>query len=199
GKIIGVIGSATDITEEKRTQQHLQETLSFRGRMMGVLSHDLRNPLNAITMAAESMLQEGHPAEADRRKVEIIQAAAKRMHEMIATLLDVTRMESVGKLPIRRLPTDLGARAREVVDELRAASPGRTIELEVRGDLEGQWDAGRVEQALSNLIANALEYGDPQKPVRVSLDDLGNVVELHVRNEGPPVPPALVPVLFEPF
>jgi signal transduction histidine kinase len=86
-----------------------------------------------------------------------------------------------------------------VVDEMIAASPDRTIELQMEGDLQGQWDPGRIDQALSNLIANGLQHGDPRKPVRVSLDGTGKVVELCVKNEGPAVPPDLAPVLFEPF
>src|SRR5215831_11886417 len=118
---------------------------------------------------------------------------------MIETLLDVTRVESTGRLPIRRLPTDLGARARAVVDEMSAAYPGRTIELQVEGDLQGQWDPGRVDQALSNLISNGLQYGVRQAPVRVSIDGTGEAVEIRVKNEGPAIPPDLVAVLFEPF
>jgi len=86
-----------------------------------------------------------------------------------------------------------------VVDEMSAASPGRAIELQMEGDLQGQWDPGRVDQALSNLICNGLQYGDRRKPVRVSLDGTGEVVELRVKNEGPPMPPDVLRVLFEPF
>jgi len=199
GNIFGIIGSATDITEDKRTQQRLQDSLAFRERLIGVLSHDLKNPLNAITMTVESMLQEGDAAEGNRRQKKIIQRAAKRMLEMIEALLDATRVKFSGRLPIRRVPTDLGARARAVVDEMSAAAPGRAIELQVEGDLQGQWDPGRVDQALSNLICNGLQYGDRRKPVRVSLDGTGEAVELRVKNEGPPVPPHVRTVLFEPF
>jgi PAS domain S-box-containing protein len=199
GNIFGIIGSATDITEDKRTKQRLREILAFRERMMGVLSHDLKNPLHAITLTVESMLQKGHHTEDDRRQQRIIQGAARRMLEMIETLLDLTQVNSTGSLPIRRLPTDLGTRARTVVAEISAASPSRTIELQVEGGLQGQWDPGRIDQALSNLICNGLQYGDPRKPVRVSLDGTGEAVELRVKNEGAAIQPTLVPVLFEPF
>jgi signal transduction histidine kinase len=199
GNIFGIIGSATDITEEKRMKRRLQDSLAFRERLMGVLSHDLRNPLNAITLTVESLLRQGHHAAGDRRQMHIIQSATKRMLEMIETLLDVFRVRSTGRLQIRRVPADLGDRARAVVDELSAASPSRTIELQTEGNLSGQWDAGRIDQALSNLIANGLEHGDPRTPVRVSLDGRKDIVELRVRNEGPAIPPGVVPTLFEPF
>src|SRR5262245_9472729 len=199
GNIIGVIGSATDISDEKRTQQRLQESLIFRDRMMGVLSHDLKNPLSVIMMVVETMLHEREPAGADQRRLQIVERSAKRMLEMIETLLDFTRVQSGGRLPISRVPTDLGARARDLVDEMRSASPDLTIDLQTQGNLLGQWDPARIDEALSNLIANALQYGNPQKPVRVSLDGNGTVVELRVMNEGPAIPPDLIPVLFEPF
>jgi signal transduction histidine kinase len=199
GNIFGIIGSATDITEAKHTQQRLQDSLSFRDRMIGVLSHDLKNPLLAITLTVEGVLRDGQLTESDRRKQQIIQGAAKRMLEMIETLLDVARVESTGRLPIKRLPTDLGARARAVVDEISASSPGRTIELQMEGNLQGQWDPDRVDEALENLIANGLQHGDERTPVRVSVEGNGEAVKLRVKNEGPAVPPDVVPVLFEPF
>jgi PAS domain S-box-containing protein len=199
GKVVGVIGSATDITGEKQTQEQLSEALGFRDRMMGVLGHDLRNPLTAIRMAATAMVRSPDLTNDLRKKTEVIKKATGRMAEMIETLLDFARVESFGRLPLSLAATDLGARAREVVDEARAAWPDRMIELELRGDLEGEWDPARVEQAMSNLIANALQHGDPGRPVRVSADDLGAAVLLKIKNEGRPIPSDVMPVLFEPF
>jgi phosphoserine phosphatase RsbU/P len=199
GHIFGIIGSATDITEHKRTQQRFQDSLAFRDRMMGVLSHDLKNPLNAIMLTIDNLCKEDHHTETDRRRYLLIQRAATRMLEMIETLLDVTRVQSTGRLPIKRVPTNLADRARAVVDEISATSPGRMIELQMEGNLEGQWDPGRIDEALSNLISNALQYGDRRKSVRVSLEGTGGVVDLCVKNDGPPIPADLVPTLFEPF
>jgi signal transduction histidine kinase len=167
--------------------------------MMGILSHDLRTPLNAVAVAAGAMLQPGHPVEDDRGKVQVIQRATKRMTEMIGTLLDLTRVESFGRLPVSPVAADLAAPAQEVLEEARASRPDRTIELVMEGDLHGHWDPARVEQAMSNLIANALQYGDPGKPVHVSLDGTGALVVLEVENEGPSIPPERMPFLFEPF
>lgn len=121
----------------------------------------------------------------------VIERAAKRM--------TLTRVESLGQLPVSPVTTDLGIQSREVVDETRAAWPERAIKLELRGDLQGYWDVARVEQAIANLISNALQYGDPRKPVHVSVDGQDGSVVLKVRNEGPPIDPRLIPRLFEPF
>jgi PAS domain S-box-containing protein len=199
GKVVGVIGSATDISAEKQTQEQLSQALGFRDRMIGVLGHELRNPLAAIKMAAAVMARVPDLPEELRKGTQIIEKATGRMNEMIETLLDFARVESLGKLPVSLAPTDVGAKAREVVEEARAAWPDRTIELATGGDLHGQWDPARLQQALSNLIVNALQHGEPRKPVRVSADGVGTAVLLRVRNEGTPIPSDLMPALFEPF
>jgi signal transduction histidine kinase len=199
GTVDGVIGSATDVTEETRTQEQLREALRFRDEVMGILGHDLRNPLHAVAMSATALLLQGDLDEPNRERVEVIQRAADRMTEMISTLLDVTRVRTEGKMAISPVPTDLGVLVREVVDESCAAGPGRPIDLVLRGDLHGQWDPGRIEQAISNLVTNALCHGDPEKPVKASVDGLGEEVTLTVKNEVPPIPVELMPVLFEPF
>ncbi len=121
-KIVGIIGSKTDITDEKRTQKQLTEAVAFRDRMMGVLGHDLRNPLNAVRMATAGLLRQDL-TDAALGKVQVIERAAERMTEMIETLLDFTRVRAEGRLPLTRVPADLGALAREVVDEAGSRLP----------------------------------------------------------------------------
>jgi signal transduction histidine kinase len=135
----------------------------------------------------------------ERGKVQVIQRAADRMTEMIETLIDFTRIGVAGRLPISRVPIDFGTLAREVVDEARVAWPDRSIELDVLGKTSGQWDPARVAQAISNLVANALHHGDSRRPVQVRVEGQGPDVVLQVKNEGRPIPPALMSVLFEPF
>ena len=196
--VVGIIGSATDITEEKGAQQQLSEALRFRDQMVAVLQHDLRNPLNAVKMAAAAALTQDLP---DRvhGKLQVIQKSADRMTELITTLLDFTRAKMKGGIPLSRAQADLGVSTQKVVEEARAAWPGRAIECEMQGDLGGEWDPARIEQAIVNLIANALQHGEPNTAVRVSIDGTGGVVVLKVKNEGPPIPADLMPVLFEPF
>ena len=85
-------------------------------------------------------------------------------------------------------PTDLAEVARAIVDELRAAEPGRAIELGVRGDARGMWDAARLGEVISNLVGNALTHGDGD-PVRVTIDDGGDEVWLRVHNDGAAIAP----------
>jgi signal transduction histidine kinase len=199
GKVSGVLGSATDVTEETHTQAQLREALRFRDEILGILGHDLRDPLTAVAVTATTLLRQCDLAEPCRGRLEIIKRAVDRMTEMITTLLDVTRLRAQGRMAISTVPMDLGVLAREVVEESRAAEPGRTVDVELRGDLHGQWDPGRVAEAISNLVTNALHHGDPRKPVKLWADGLGAEVTLKVQNEGPPIPAELMSVLFEPF
>ncbi len=200
GRRIGVIGAATDLTEEKRAQEALTGAVELRDRVMGILGHDLRTPLTTMTMAASMLLErEDLPDEASRFVV-MIERAARRMTEMIGTLLDFTRVRVSGQpLPVTRSPNDVADVVRELVEESRAAWRGWAIELEVTGNTEHEIDAARITQALSNLLTNAVAYGDSNQPIRLSVDGDDDAVVIRVHNEGRAIPEWLLPVLFDPF
>ena len=199
GRVAGVIGAATDITEQQRTQQRLTEEIGFREQMMGILGHDLRNPITVATIAADLVLRSSELPPAMRDQLLRIRRAAGRMKEMIDTLLDLTRVRFLGKVPLSPIPADLGEISHGAVDEMRAAWPDRPIELTVRGDSHGKWDPARMSQTVSNLVGNAITHGDLGTPVQVLVEGQGNEVELKVHNRGPAIPSDLLPVLFEPF
>jgi signal transduction histidine kinase len=199
GKIVGIIGSATDITDEKRVQRELSDAISLRDQMVGILSHDLRNPLGAVTMGAEALRRMTDLPEPAQKSVATVANAAARMREMIDTLLDFTRMRAQGKLPVTPEPVDLRAVVGQVSDEARSGNPDRAIDVDVRGEVHGTWDRGRVTQALSNLVSNAITYGDPRTPVGVFAEVKDTDAFLRVTNRGPAIPPDQIPTLFEPF
>ena len=97
------------------------------------------------------------------------------------------------------MPVELGALARAVVDELRAAHPERAITIDANGELPGQWDAGRIAQVVSNLVGNALVHGARESPVELVLSSDDSQVVMEVTNRGPAIPEAMVDRLFEPF
>jgi signal transduction histidine kinase len=200
GRPVGVIGAATDLTDEKRVQQELKNAIEVRDRVMGILGHDLRNPLTTMTMTAALLLDRGDLPDDVKRRAAAIERAARRMREMIDTLLDFTRVRSSGQpLPILRQACDLTEVVRDMIDEVRLAYPDRVIELDVQGDARGNYDPSRIAQALSNLVSNAITYGDPAQPIRIGIAGRPDMLTLQVRNEGTPIPDWLRPVLFEPF
>jgi signal transduction histidine kinase/GAF domain-containing protein len=199
GKVVGLIGAATDITEQQRMRQQLAEELAFHERMTGILGHDLRNPLTAITMAGDRLLRGEHLSQTGHDQALRIRRSASRMKEMIDTLLDFTRMRFLGRFSLSTVPADLGDISRGEVDEMRGIWPEQLIELEVRGDVRGEWDPARMAQVVSNLVGNAVTHGEHETAVHVSVEGDGHEVKLEVHNWGPAIPPDVMPVLFEPF
>ncbi len=199
GAIVGLTGAATDITDQKRAQEQLAQALVFRERMMGILGHDLQNPLGAVRALASLLSRREDVPQNARESLAEIGRASQRMFEMIGTLLDFTQSRFEDSLPIAPVATDLHDVCRGVVDELLAVEPGRTIELDMEGDGRGTWDPARMAQVVSNLVANALEHGAMGGAVRVSVRGDEEDAVLEVENQGPAIAPELMAVMFEPF
>jgi signal transduction histidine kinase len=121
------------------------------------------------------------------------------MDELIGTLLDFSAARAGGSIPVARVLTDAHAVASGVVEELRQTAPDRQITLASTGDTWAVLDPPRIAQVVSNLVGNALSHGSPTDPVDVTIDGTGPDLLVAVRNRGPAIPTALLPVLFEPF
>ena len=182
-----------------RSQEELAQALGFREQVMGILGHDLRNPLGAVRMSASFLLRRDGLADEVRHNVVRIGNAADRMGEMIGTLLDFAQSRFRANLPISPEPTDLREICRRSIEELVATHPGRVIQLQVEGDSRGRWDPARIAQLVANLAGNALTHGAKTEAVTISVRaDIADVV-MAVFNRGPAIAPDLMPVLFEPF
>ncbi|MFT3913826.1 MAG: HAMP domain-containing sensor histidine kinase [Anaeromyxobacteraceae bacterium] len=166
--------------------------------ILGVVGHDLRNPLGAISMSAALLHGRGGLEGWQARAVDRVRSSAGRMGRIIADLLSYTRARLGAGLPVQRREARLDAIVRKVADELEAQSPDRRFELTLEGDPAGAWDPDRLEQLASNLLANAVEHGEPGQPVRVAVRGAEDRVELEVRNAGE-LPPKVAAQLFEPF
>jgi PAS domain S-box-containing protein len=198
GEIVGLSGATIDITDLKEAEEQLARELGYRERMMGILGHDLRNPVSAVLGLTELMLT-GDLNDKARQQLGFVRQAARRMNEMIGTLLDFTRLRFTGALPVTLARVGLDELARDVVDELRAANRGRTIELATSGNLRGTWDPGRIAQLFTNLVANGLTHGERGSPVWIDLSGEQDDVVLSVSNRGGPIESSVASGLFEPF
>jgi signal transduction histidine kinase len=170
----------------------------FREQFIGMLGHDLRNPLNAISLSAQQLQRRGL-TEAQAALGGRILSSSRRMERMIHQLLDFARARLGGGIPVDRAPSDLFELCRRCVEELRASHPEQSLVLETLGDGQGAWDADRLEQVLGNLVANAFKYGAPGRPVRVRVEATGPEAMLAVHNEGSPIPPEELPHLFDAY
>ncbi len=178
----------------ERHRQELREAERMREMFIAVLGHDLRNPLSAIQMATELLLE----GEATSEPLQRILRNGKRMSRMIEQLLDATRFRTDGSVSLSPELADLRVLTEEILGELEHARA--RFRLEACGDTEGTWDVDRLLQILSNLISNATNHSPSGSPVTISIDGRDrDTVELWVHNGGPPIPEPLRGVLFEPF
>jgi PAS domain S-box-containing protein len=185
------------LAEEEERRAYAEERTRFAETFVGMLGHDLRNPLNAITITAKLLLRTaGDPRE--RTAVERILSSSGRMSNMVTQLLDLTRSRLAGGISLQKTLIDLGAAVSEVVDEHRRASPGRDIVWSPPADVLVSADRDRLAQVISNLLGNALEHGDATRPVTITLA-AGADVALTVHNLGRAIAPDIMPVLFQPF
>jgi signal transduction histidine kinase len=194
-----MVGSMMDMTEGKRAMELLAEEAQFRERFIGILGHDLRNPLNAISLSARALMRRGALTPAQQEFVQRIESSAARMGTMISDILDLTRARLSGGIPLALAPMRLSVVCRQVVEELSAGHPGRCIAYEEEEGGEGCWDAERLAQVVSNLVGNALEHGPAEAPVLLRNWSEGDWQVLEVNNAGAPIPQQQLATLFGPF
>ncbi len=184
--------------DERARSQRAEERaalLDLADRFIGVLGHDLRNPLSAMLMAAR-LIAERTSSPEDRVLTSRIVHSGERMVRMIDEILDLARTRIGTGIPVLRSRGDLCDIVANVVDELRMAHPKRRIEWTWVGDGDGEWDFDRMAQAVSNITANAIEHGDAQKPVILRLRGRERAIELAVHNFGATIPPDQLATLF---
>jgi two-component system, sensor histidine kinase and response regulator len=180
-----------------KQRQELAETLAVNETFLAIIGHDLRNPLHSIVMATELILGQGTDPKIVRH-AERIRSSSRRMVRMIDDLFDLARVRLGGGIPLERSPLDLTTLTRSVVAECVAATPGRQVDVRQIGDTTGEWDSGRAEQIVSNLVGNAMRHGLPDTPVEVVVEGAERQVCLSVHNEGV-ISPAVRATLFDPF
>jgi two-component system sensor histidine kinase/response regulator len=174
-----------------------EEASRLKDCFMGILGHDLRNPLTAITNSAHLLLRATDLPDRHQASAARILRSSERMAQMIRDLLDFTRGQLGGGIPVEPSEANLAEICQRVVDETKAVHPQREILVTTRGDLGGRWDASRLEQVVSNLVVNAVHHGQD----RIEVEAVGEPVRvvLRVRNGGPPIPPDELPTIFDAF
>ncbi len=165
-----------------------------RQMFLAILAHDLRNPLNSIMMSAQ-VVSQSEP----REELSQISSSAEVIARLISDLIDFARTGMGGTLPLSPARMDLGLLCREVLTEFQAGNPGRVLHLEASGDLTGIWDASRLRQVISNLLANAIQHGSENGAVGLSAQSHGDEVVVAVSNGGAPIPAELLPTIFDPL
>ncbi len=193
------IWTSSDIDDQRQLQLGLERQRDLEQHLMGIVSHDLRNPLQAIALCAEALGQLDTLDAAAARFVLRIQAATQRAAQMISDLLDFTQARLGGGLNIVRRSADLNDVVRGVLDELEATQPTRVLTTTFGGDGRGDFDVDRIAQLLHNLLTNACKYSPEGSAVSVETVAEPQWFSLIVRNLGPPIDPVMLPRIFEPM
>jgi len=211
------VGIAQDITARKQAETERIELLDreraarekaetavrTRDEVLAIVSHDLRNPLNTISLAVGALESTDMPPEEETRTIQVVRRAVDRMNRLIADLLDVARLEAGQKLTIQAEPVDIGAVVTETCDGQTAEAERKLVHLEcqVEGGLPAlHGDKHRLIQVLANLVGNALKFTGEGGHVRVGArrDDAGQVV-VSVTDSGAGIAPEHLAQVFNPY
>lgn len=194
--------SARDVTEDKenvRALQSSEDEAALREQFIAILGHDLRNPLAAIGSAARIALRQPHD-EKTAAMFASIDGSVERMAKLIDSIMDFARARLGGGIPVDLKRIDNPQEGFErVVDEIRVAHPDRQFETNLRFEGALMCDAARLDQLLSNLVANAVTHGSQDEPITVITDKADVSFMLSVGNSGKKIPDDAMANLFEPF
>jgi signal transduction histidine kinase len=207
------------VNELKAANLALKEQLERREQFNAMVAHELRGPLTPIINYAQMLARPNQKPEAIQHRTSIIISQAHRLERIISDLHDASRLSS-GQFTLKRNSCDIAEIAREVVEQLRPLAPYHTFVIETpKTPVSGNWDGGRLQQTLGNLLDNAVKYSDESTiiTVRISIQKREreqkqgqadeqeqeqapeNVAHISIHNQGVSIPPAEASQLFRPY
>lgn len=198
-KVIGYAKVSTDLTSKKRISE-LEESIRMRDEFISVASHELRTPVTKILLNLQLIKRMGEEAkERMLKSLDVCEQSTKELIGLMDNLVDVTRLR-LGKLEIKRTKTNITTIVLNVLtkfkDNIRLS--GNHVSFVHDGDMVGYWDQTRLEQLFSNLLSNALKYGEG-KPIKMELRKEEDRILFSISDEGPGIPQQLQGKVFERF
>jgi signal transduction histidine kinase len=190
---------AIDQAIAESVAQYTDSVNRSRSLFLGILGHDLRNPIAAATMAARHMIKRGGTGANHMLLASQIVSTTERATHILNDLLDITRSAFGTDMPIARAPMDMGQLGLQLAEEMRTVSNGRVIEINIAGETSGEWDEARIGQMLSNLMGNALQYSPQNSSVRLTFTGQADELLISVHNGGDPIPPSKINAIFDSF
>jgi PAS domain S-box-containing protein len=181
---------AIDLTEQKRVQQQLQAAVSARDDFLSIASHELKTPLTTLQLQLEMLRRsfwdedQGFDRQKINRRLNGFQEQLNRLSVLVESLLDVTRIRG-DQLELQRTKFDLHALAEEVIERIHSQPSNKGLKIRLLGEkrLFGVWDKTRLDQVLTNLLLNAIKYGDGSQ-IDVRLKSEKGTIQLHVKDRG---------------
>ncbi|MFE8605753.1 hybrid sensor histidine kinase/response regulator [Archangium violaceum] len=191
GRVRRWFGTNTDVTEQLEAEEQLKEALRSRDEFLSIASHELKTPLTSLKLQMQMMqrrLERGDPAAFEPERVGRLVAQSNqqlaRLSRLVGDMLDISRIRT-GRLGLEPGPVDAVGLIREVMERLslHLAEARTPTTLEAPERLEAEWDRFRIEQVVTNLLTNAMRYGD-HKPVTVKLRSHEGRILLSVEDQG---------------
>jgi signal transduction histidine kinase len=179
-------------------EQFTAHVADSRNLVLAMLSHDMHNPLAAISMTASCLAGLNAGATVSKAAA-LLTCASKEMRFLLEDMIDLKRTMLGLGINIVSDEIDLATVLAEELEMLRAAHPGRRLDLNVVGDARGRWDGPRLQRVLRNLVSNAIKYGAPDAPVRTVIIATTNDVRIAVTNNGPTIERSILDQIFDPF
>lgn len=197
--VVGIAGWASVAMDNARLYEEAQRALQARERVLAVVSHDLRNPLNAISIAAEALLDPSFDADLRTRYIKTIQRGVHRSNRLINDLLDVSRIEA-GQLSVDTAAQTVQGLLAQAVHDHEMLAGERSIRL--RTDIEAniprvRADRERILQVLGNLISNALRFTETGGTIDLRAVAAKGAVRLSVADTGAGIPAEALPHVFD--
>ncbi|MRG91854.1 AAA family ATPase [Polyangium spumosum] len=216
GRVVGRVWSFRDVTarvraeeqrdrlliDERRARAAAEKAVGLRDEFLSIASHELRTPLTTLQLAIQSLgqtLARGMDVERVRSAVALSGRQIKRLDNLVDMLLDVSRIQA-GRLELNRTPIDLRELVGEVVAHLdnQIARSGSTLAVRAEQPVIGRWDPHRLEQVVTNLLTNAIKFGE-RAPIEITVTAEDRVARLAVTDHGIGIPAEVQAQLFERF
>jgi sigma-B regulation protein RsbU (phosphoserine phosphatase) len=189
---------ARDQEELAEAQARAEDRAQFAEQLVGMVSHDIRNPLSVIQMSAVLMAR-GVGPDQQQLALDRVTRSVRRMQHLIGDLLDFSQARLGRGLTVNLREVELQQPIADAVSELAIAFPQSRIHHERDGEAHCHADPERIVQAVGNLVANAVNHGSPDQPITVRSEVGHGVFRISVHNAGAPIPPEVAPRLFEPM
>ena len=188
------------LLENERTARELaQHENHEKDRFLALLGHELRNPLAAISGASEVLARGAQDKPTQQRFVALIQRQNRHLKRIVDDLLEVSRMLT-GKIVLDSRPLDFADCVQSCIESLRATERAANYRWRVR--TEPVWICGdpvRLEQAINNLVVNAMQFSPDNSEIVVTVKVLASQAVLEIADSGPGIAPELQDRIFEPF
>jgi signal transduction histidine kinase len=165
---------------------------------LAILGHDVRNPLGAISMGTHLIMQDTTLPPRHLKVANQVLRSTQRVADIVSDLLDYSTSHLGGGIPVTLAEYNLSMECESVVQEMKLFHPERSFNVEIEDSITVVWDRARISQALSNLMANAVQHGSVTSSIWVTISNKNNDVTMVIQNEGKVIPVGKLRTMFDP-